>query len=155
MNSAWLAAAAYNGSTHPATGFSPYFLIYNRPMQRAVDRILPDPVKGKDVPLERRLQIAERAREIVRERFEAERMHQLAEFERTKSKVRKLPAVTDRVMRVLDFHKRSGGKQAVVRAFGPYVITRIDKDRLHCTIVSELAGSSGEGIRCGRTSSCR
>ncbi|MCA9368462.1 transposase family protein, partial [Candidatus Kaiserbacteria bacterium] len=146
VDSAWLATAAYNGSVHPATGFTPYFLVYNRPMARAIDKILPNPYDGKSLPLANRLQIAERAREIVRERFRAERMHQLAEYDRKRSKQKRHPRVADRVMRLLDVHRRQGGKQAAVRAFGPYVITRINKDRVHCTIVGEQAVEGADGI---------
>jgi hypothetical protein len=50
-------------------------------------------------------------------------------------------------MRRLDIHRRRGGKQAAIRAYGPYVVSRVDKDGVHATIVSEQAQNDDEGIR--------
>ena len=106
---------------------------------------MPKLADTKDLPLEKRIEALEPAREVVKDRFKAERMKQLADFEKKTLNQKRRPTINERVMLKLDFHRRKGGKQAAIRAFGPYIVTKIDKDQIHCTIIREAAEQDQDG----------
>jgi hypothetical protein len=147
VDSVWIATRAYNGTIHPVTGFSPAFILNGRSLNYQVDKILPNPYNEKTLPIDKRLEIVQKARDIVKERFKTERMKQLADFEKKALSQKRRPVINERVMRVLDVHRRKGGKQAAVRAFGPYIVTKIEKDCVHAVIISELTPDGDEGTR--------
>jgi hypothetical protein len=147
IDSVWIATRAYNGTVHPVTGFSHSFILNGRSLSYQIDKILPNPYCDKNLPTEKRLEIVQKAREVVRERYKAERMKQLADYDKKVLNQKRRPATNERVMRRLDIHRRKGGKQAAVRAVGPYVVTKIDKDGVHATIINELAPENDEGTR--------
>jgi hypothetical protein len=147
VDSAWIATRAYNGTCHPATGFSPSMILNGRTMSYKIDQTLRNPYNERGLPLDKRLQIIDKARDIVKRRFATERMKQLADFEQKVMNQKRRPNINERVMRRLDIHRRRGGKQAAIRAYGPYVVSRVDKDGVHATIVSEQAQNDDEGIR--------
>jgi hypothetical protein len=147
VDSVWIATRAYNGTIHPVTGFSPAFILNGRSLSYSVDKVLPNPYNEKNLPIDRRVEIVQKARDIVKERFKAERMKQLADFEKKALSQKRRPIVNERVMRMLDPHRRKGGKQAAVRAVGPYIVTKIEKDCVHAIIISELKPDGDEGTR--------
>lgn len=50
-------------------------------------------------------------------------------------------------MKLIELNRLKDGKQAAVKAYGPYVITDIDKDNRHAYIIQEFGPKDQTSIR--------
>ncbi len=113
-----------------------------------MDKWLPLPVEKRARSLRDIIEEYEVVKKIVQRKHLATRLKQMAEFERTKSpKKRHDPKIGERVMRLIELNRLKEGKQAAVKAYGPYVIADIDKDQRHAYIVNEFGGEKQESTR--------
>ena len=143
-----LVTRAYNTSIHPATGFSPYFMLFGQEPAREIDKWLPLPKEKSGKTLKTRLEEYEMMKEVVRKKHLATRLKQMAEFEKNKSSKRRHdPKIGERVMRCIELNRLKEGKQSAVKVYGPYIITNLDKDRRHAYILNEFGGENQEAIR--------
>jgi hypothetical protein len=140
--------SAYNNSIHPATGFSPYFMLFCKKPSSVLDEIVPLPAEIRLKSMKDIIEEYENACLIVKQNHLANRMKQLADFNKNKSdKKRQNPKINERVMKLIDVNRLKEGKQASIKAYGPYIITDIDKDNRHAYIISEFGPKGQDSIR--------
>jgi hypothetical protein len=141
-------SSAYNHSVHPATGFSPYFMLFCKKPESILDKIVPLPPEIQQKSMKEIIEEYEAICKIVRNKHLSTRLKQLADFNRIKSpKRRHNPKPNERVMKLIEIPRLKEGKQSAVKAYGPYIITEIDKDNRHAYIVSEFGPKNQEGMR--------
>ena len=140
--------SAYNHSVHQATGFSPYFMLFCKKPPSILDSVLPLPKETEEKSLKDIIEEYERICEIVKNNHISTRLKQLADFDRVKSvRKRQNPKINERVMKMIELNRLKDGKQAAVKAYGPYIITDIDKDNRHAYIIQEFGPKNQDSIR--------
>jgi hypothetical protein len=137
------AMRAYNSTIHPATGFAPVSLVTGIEPHLKLNIEVGAQLKPSD--LDRKDRLAQwvtaraKAAKLIAERQEALRKEAIKAYEKSVGKtVPKTVKIGDTVMRICAADKIKGGKQTAVRYFGPYVVSSIEEDGVHCHIVREI-----------------
>ena len=134
---------AYNSTIHNATGFAPVSLVTGIEPHLKLNIDVGAQLKPSD--LDRKDRIAQwviartQAAKLISERREILKIEAIKAYEKSVGKtVPKSVTIGDRVMRTCAADKIKGGKQTAVRYFGPYIVSNIEDDGVHCQIVREI-----------------
>ena len=77
--------SAYNHSVHPATGFSPYFMLFCKQPESILDQIVPLPPSIREKSMKDIIEEYEAVCKVVRNKHVSTRLKQLADFDKIKS----------------------------------------------------------------------
>ena len=138
---------AYNESKHPATGLSPKEVVFGEQPWTKINAMIRAKVKITAIDSHEYLcelnVMRVRARQMAIEIQEARHKKLVDEFlERQRQGARCALTAGHRVMRMCPAVKHKEGKQLAVRYYGPYVISSVDKDGIHCMIIKETEPKS-------------
>jgi transposase InsO family protein len=134
---------AYNSTVHPATGFAPVSLVTGAEPHLKLDIEVGARLKPSD--LDRKDRLAQwviarmQAAKIMSQKKEALKREAIKAYEKSVGKNNpKTVEIGDRVMRTCAADKMKGGKQTAIRYFGPYIVSSVEDDGVHCHIVREI-----------------
>jgi len=129
---------AYNETAHAATGYPPGELMFSGKMRTVLDGILGLRLATAAQDFEVNLADCDRIYRYAREMAAAKaatRLRELREsFEKKKRTKRQALEVGTEVMRSVEYMKRKDGKDVAQKYYGPYEVTSLEEDGIHCWI---------------------
>ena len=141
--------AMYNDTVHPATGFAPREIIYGKKPWTRVDydiAVRLKPTAGdKETSFAETVVYRNFCIAAAREKFQEAHERMIQSFLDSRSSKKLLqPKEGDRVYRKSPHDTVKEGKRTAVRCFGPYIVTKVEDDGVHCLIKKELFPDSQE-----------
>jgi len=139
---------AYNDTVHPLTGYTPGELMLSAKTRGIIDALVGCKLVVAAADMEEEIVRGERAYKLAQEiavaRIEGNWRKMKEKFQDNCTRgSRDTVAVGTEVMRTSEADRRANGKDVARKYFGPYKVTKVEEDGVHCWI--EKLGEFGVG----------